>query len=91
MSEDEAATEAINRGHASWTQLRDTVECHPDTTFVLVHFSLRYKDREIREYFQTAGSDGRRPGNVVLWLDSGIDVPAAMATEARTHLSACSV
>jgi len=44
-------------------------------TFVLVHFSLRYKDDEIRSYFQSAGSDGTRPKNVVLWLDSGIDVP----------------
>ena len=43
--------------------------------FVLVHFSLRYTDSQIREYFQTAGSDGQRPPNVVLWLDSGIDDP----------------
>ena len=76
MSEEEAADEAINRGHTSWTQLRDTVESNPVTTFVLVHFSLRYKEHQIREYFETAGSDGRRPQNVVVGRDGGVDDPA---------------
>ena len=88
MSDSEADAEAIKRGHASWTQLREHVEASPGITFVLVHFSLRYKDAEIREYFTTAGSDGRRPPNVVLWLDTGIDDPKLKLSAVEAEVAA---
>jgi ribonuclease Z len=37
---------------------------NPDVTFVLMHFSLRYKDDDIRDFFR-----GKLPQNVVCWLD----------------------
>jgi len=52
--------------------LRPYVEANPQVKFVLIHFSERYQDNQLREYFATAGSDGCQPRNVVLWLDSGI-------------------
>lgn len=73
MSEAEAEAEAIMRGHVSWSQLRPVVMANPDTTFVLVHFSERYKDADVRDHFAAKGGAGEgTPRNVVLWLDSGI-------------------
>lgn len=69
MSDEDSCMEAIRRGHTSWVQLRPHVEAHPETVFVLVHFSERYRDDQIREYFRSSGTLVR---NVVLWLDSGI-------------------
>jgi len=66
MTEEQSESEAMKRGHVSWAQLRPTVLNHPEITFILVHFSERYKDAQIRSYF-AAG-----PANVVLWLDSGV-------------------
>eukprot|EP00927_Polykrikos_kofoidii_P027256 TRINITY_DN24050_c0_g1_i1.p1 TRINITY_DN24050_c0_g1~~TRINITY_DN24050_c0_g1_i1.p1 ORF type:complete len:619 (-),score=80.77 TRINITY_DN24050_c0_g1_i1:138-1994(-) len=83
MTEDEADREAIKRTHTSWRHLKPYVLAHPDCTFVLVHFSRRYSDAEIRAYFakeRELDSESSREGaresggfsNVVLWLDSGI-------------------
>jgi ribonuclease Z len=49
-------------GHTLWSQLRPTIEAHPDHTFVLIHFSLRYSDREVLEFFEREGL-----ANVVVW------------------------
>ena len=35
-----------------WEELLPYVKANPDTLFVLIHFSLRYKDTEILEFFQ---------------------------------------
>mmetsp|Transcript_72427 Transcript_72427/g.223803 ORF Transcript_72427/g.223803 Transcript_72427/m.223803 type:complete len:465 (-) Transcript_72427:116-1510(-) len=74
MTQAESEAQAILRGHLSWSQLRPVVEANPRTTFVLVHFSERYSDSDIRRHFlDGAGSDaGSTPKNVVLWLDSGV-------------------
>lgn len=66
MTEVQAQSEAMMRGHISWAQLQPIVLSHPEITFVLVHFSERYTDAQIRSYFASG------PPNVVLWLDSGI-------------------
>jgi ribonuclease Z len=39
-------------GHICWTQLKDVVVAHPQTTFALIHFSLRYKVSDIHEFFE---------------------------------------
>jgi ribonuclease Z len=56
----------------------------PQTTFVLIHFSLRYSDAEIRNFFLNAGRTGLGssvstedggwgvPPHLVLWLDTGV-------------------
>jgi len=74
MTEAESEAEAILRGHLSWSQLRPLVLARPGTTFVLVHFSERYADGEIREHFLAGhgAGEGCTPRNVVLWLDSGV-------------------
>lgn len=50
-------------GHTVWSSLRPFVEAHPETLFVLTHFSLRHSDREVLEFFAA-----ERPGNVLLWV-----------------------
>ena len=51
------------------------------TTFVLIHFSLRYSDSEIIDFFldvarvglgSAVATEGFGPPHIVLWLDSGI-------------------
>lgn len=52
-------------GHTVWSRLRPVVEAHPETLFVLTHFSLRHSEREVVDFFAEAGSGC--PGNVVPW------------------------
>ena len=49
-------------GHTVWSQLRPYVVEHPGTVFVLTHFSLRYSDREVVEFFKENGA-----ANTVVW------------------------
>lgn len=42
---------AEDKQHISFQDLRLVVESHPQTRFVLTHFSLRYSDEEVREFF----------------------------------------
>ena len=68
MTDEEADTQGIQRGHTSWRQLQVHVVAHPEIVFVLCHFSKRYTDVEIEEYFRSQ----QYCCNIVLWLDSGI-------------------
>jgi ribonuclease Z len=58
---------ATSKKHIHWKQLKPYVLDNKDTTFVLFHFSLKYKDEEIKEImeeeFKTEGIN-----NVDLWL-----------------------
>lgn len=71
MDEAAAEAEAIKRGHVAWSQLKPYVEAHPETQFILVHFSKRYKDAEISAHFKDMIKIGG-PTNVLLWLDDGL-------------------
>ena len=42
---------ANQKKHIHWTQLKPFVEANPQTLFILTHFSLRYKDQEIKDFF----------------------------------------
>jgi ribonuclease Z len=42
---------AAKTKHIHWYQLRDYVRKYTNTIFVLIHFSLRYSDEEILEFF----------------------------------------
>ena len=44
--------EAPDASHIRWSELKPYVVANPQTTFVLIHFSFRYTDEEIREFFQ---------------------------------------
>lgn len=48
---DDELDNARKTKHIHWYQLRDYVRNNPQTTFLLMHFSLRYKNEEILEYF----------------------------------------
>ncbi|MER7788307.1 MBL fold metallo-hydrolase [Streptomyces sp. NPDC097640] len=57
-------------GHTVWSRLRPVVEAHPETLFVLTHFSLRHAEQDILDFFEREGGGpgGGRPDNVVLWV-----------------------
>lgn len=42
---------AEKKKHIHWLQLKPFIETNPDTLFVLTHFSMRYKDQEIKDFF----------------------------------------
>jgi len=78
--EPDKSDEARKRGHICWSHLAPHVESHPDIVFILFHFSQRYTDQEIRVFFKTAARDGKtRPSNVVLWLDTGLDLSDSLS------------
>ncbi|KAK3996035.1 beta-lactamase-like protein [Cladorrhinum sp. PSN332] len=59
--------------HTIWGDLEKVVRKWPGTIFVLMHFSLRYSNREVARFF---GEMEDRPANVVVWADGepdGID------------------
>ncbi|MFG1999315.1 MBL fold metallo-hydrolase [Spirillospora sp. NPDC048911] len=63
----DAELERANRvGHTVWSQLKPVVEAHPETQFILTHFSLRHSDREILAFFREA--ETAKPDNVMLWI-----------------------
>jgi ribonuclease Z len=69
-AEVDAEVDRANRvGHTVWSRLKPVVEAHPETLFVLVHFSLRNSDREVIEFFQWEWEEAKdaRPDNVLLW------------------------
>lgn len=58
---------AIVGTHIHWDDLKLLVEKHPHITFVLMHFSPRYKQVEIVNFFKTVCEGGRYP-NLVPWV-----------------------
>jgi len=72
MHEAEAEKHAVGRGHIAWSQLRPIVESHPEIDFILIHFSERYSDSDLRTFFTSASSSGCREPNVLVWLDEGL-------------------
>jgi ribonuclease Z len=55
--------------HTVWADLEKVVRRWPKTTFVLMHFSLRYSDEEIRRFFKDMEHP---PSNILVWVD-GLD------------------
>lgn len=52
--------------HTIWSDLEPVVRKYPNTIFVLIHFSLRYKKTDIRSFFRSMADC---PTNIVVWLD----------------------
>lgn len=79
--EDAKEQEAEKRGHVWWGGLLPFIRKEGlGKTWVLVHFSLRYNDQAILDFFNDPEAsrvhlmedqDPSRPPDVVLWLDSG--------------------
>lgn len=55
---------AIESQHIHWSQLKPIVQQHPHVTFLLIHFSMRYKTSFIRQFF----AQEPKPDNVQLLL-----------------------
>ncbi|KAH6849906.1 beta-lactamase-like protein [Chaetomium sp. MPI-CAGE-AT-0009] len=62
---EEHRAQAERTRHTIWADLEPVVRRWPGVVFVLMHFSLRYSDAEVREFFR--GREGL--GNVVVWVD----------------------
>ena len=63
---DELDAAAQRKGHTHYAQLHPFVLAFPNTTFICVHFSLRYSKNDILEFFSE--QYGGVPRNVVLWV-----------------------
>lgn len=63
---------ANEKQHIAWSQLRPIIEKHPENTFVLTHFSLRYSDREILAFFseRAEAEPSFHWDKIVLWAQS---------------------
>lgn len=57
---------SIATKHIHWYHLKPYVIANPSTIFVLIHFSLRYKDQEIIEYFEKEKLDYNL-NNIKVW------------------------
>ena len=55
---------AAKNDHICWAQLKPYVEMHPKVTFILTHFSMKYGDKEILEFFSKVTLP-----NIVVWTD----------------------
>ncbi|KAL2188540.1 hypothetical protein L209DRAFT_751516 [Thermothelomyces heterothallicus CBS 203.75] len=62
---EEHRDQADRTRHTIWADLDPVVRRYPDTVFVLMHFSLRYSDEEVRAFFRERDV----PENVVVWVD----------------------
>ena len=63
---------AINKSHIHWKQLKPYVLNNPDINFMLFHFSLKYKDEEIKEFMEKQFEKDNIK-NVDLWLSDLCD------------------
>jgi ribonuclease Z len=48
---DDEVDNAMRTGHTHWKHLKPIVENYSEVTFVLIHFSRRYRKQEIEEFF----------------------------------------
>lgn len=63
---EEHRAQAAKTKHTIWADLEKVIRKWPKTTFVLMHFSLRYSDAEIRHFFNALPDP---PSNMVIWVD----------------------
>lgn len=63
---DEHQAQADKTKHTAWRDLEKVVRRWPQTTFVLMHFSMRYSDREVVAFFKDLPDC---PENMVVWAD----------------------
>jgi len=67
--DDKERERADRVGHTVWSQLRPVIVDHPETTFVLIHFSLRHSDRQVVDFFdrELVAAKGAQLRNIVVW------------------------
>ncbi len=60
---DDELEQADKTYHMHWKHLEDYVKENQDITFILYHFSQRYKKKELVEFFEKVGYK-----NIVPWI-----------------------
>lgn len=73
--DDDQAERAEQVGHTVWSRLRPVVTAHPETRFVLTHFSLRHSDADVIAFF-----DKENLPNVTVWAH-----PESLLPEQHQH------
>ncbi|EHA47500.1 hypothetical protein MCOR02_007184 [Pyricularia oryzae] len=63
---EEHRAQAEKTKHTLWADLEPVVRRFPHTTFVLVHFSMRYSEDSVRRFFAELPDP---PANIVVWAD----------------------
>lgn len=63
---EEHREQSIKTKHTIWSDLENIIRKWPKTTFVLTHFSLRYSDEAVRQFFDDMTDP---PPNIVVWID----------------------
>lgn len=63
---EEHRAQAVKTKHTIWADLEPVIRKWPKTTFILMHFSLRYSDKDIRRFFANMQDP---PANIVVWVD----------------------
>ena len=63
--EDEHYEEAVSRKHLHWKDLEPIVKANPTNTFILGHFSCRYKDDFLIEFEQAIKINY---SNIIFWI-----------------------
>jgi ribonuclease Z len=63
---EEHRSQAEKTKHTIWSDLEPLIRRWPATTFVLIHFSMRYSSAEIRAFFQQMDNP---PENIIVWCD----------------------
>jgi len=61
---DEDMEQADKTFHMHWKYLEPYVRSHPDNTFILYHFSRRYKKTEVEDFFKTIDLV-----NIIPWIN----------------------
>lgn len=65
----EHAANATITQHTYWGDLEPIIRQHPNTTWILIHFSRQYKRSEIHKFFDELEDP---PANVVVWVEEGV-------------------
>ncbi|KID90534.1 RNase Z (ISS) [Metarhizium guizhouense ARSEF 977] len=63
---EEHAAQADKTKHTKWSDLEPVIRMWPGTTFILTHFSMRYSDRHVCQFFTDLEDV---PTNMVIWAD----------------------
>jgi len=58
--------EAEKSKHMHWKNLQPFIVANPKCIFVLIHFSLRYSDKDVTKFFNDMAE--KKPENIVLWV-----------------------
>jgi ribonuclease Z len=56
---------AVSTQHIHWFEIKPYIESNPMIDFILIHFSMQYKDSEIAEFFN---SELENLSNVKVWI-----------------------